>query len=159
MKATTHGILVINPAAELLLCHSTGNRHWDIPKGMPDEGESSAATALREAREECGLLLETTVLLDLGRFDYRPDKALALHAVLIERIDASLCVCTSTFEDRWGRLRPEMDDFRWTAFDEISQYVARNMARVLTTSLTLAAVFAQLASLGPPAAVRAISSG
>lgn len=29
--------------------------HWDLPKGKLDEGEDSAAAALREVREECGL--------------------------------------------------------------------------------------------------------
>jgi 8-oxo-dGTP pyrophosphatase MutT (NUDIX family) len=144
VKTTSHGTLLLDADAELLLCHATGGRHWDIPKGMADPGETSAETALREAREECGLDLDPRVLCDLGRFTYRPDKDLWLHAALIERVDASQCVCSTFFTDRWGRLRPEMDAFRWIPFADVPELCARNMARVLTQELSLAGVLARL---------------
>ena len=144
MKTTSHGTLLIAASAELLLCHATGGRHWDIPKGMADPGETSVQTALREAREECGLDLDPLAFSDLGRFTYRPEKDLWLHAALIERVDVSQCVCSTFFTDRWGRLRPEMDAFRWARFAEVSELCARNMARVLTQELSLADVLARL---------------
>jgi len=144
VKTISHGTLLIAAGAELLLCHATGGRHWDIPKGMADPGETSVQTALREAREECGLDLDPLAFSDLGRFTYRPDKDLWLHAALIERVDASQCVCSTFFTDRWGRLRPEMDAFRWVRFAEVSGLCARNMARVLTQELSLADVLARL---------------
>jgi 8-oxo-dGTP pyrophosphatase MutT (NUDIX family) len=144
VKTTTHGVLLLDASAELLLCHATGTRHWDIPKGLAEAGETSAAAACREAREECGLALEPAALQPVGHFRYRPDKDLALHAVLIERIDPSRCVCTSTFVDRFGRVRPEMDDFRWTPFDEIGARCAKNMALLLTTRVALPSILAQL---------------
>ena len=155
MKTTSHGTLLLDADAELLLCHATGGRHWDIPKGMADPGETSVQTALREAREECGLELDPLDLRDLGRFTYRPDKDLWLHAALIERVDVSRCVCSTFFTDRWGRLRPEMDAFRWARFAEVPDLCARNMARVLTQQLSLADVLAQLragAATGPSGA-------
>ena len=152
MKATTHGILLLAESAELLLCHSTGNRFWDIPKGLADEGESSVAAAVREAREECGIVIDPVVLHPLGRFAYRPEKDLELHAALIERIDAATCVCTSTFVDRFGRTRPEMDDFRWTPFAEVGARCAKRMAVVLTTLVSLHALLAQLLADGGAAA-------
>lgn len=144
MKPIGHGTLLIAADAELLLCHATGGRHWDIPKGMAAAGESSTQAACREAREECGLELDPLALHDLGRFAYRPDKDLWLHAALIDRVDPAQCVCTSFFTDRWGRLRPEMDAFRWARFDEVPVLCARNMARVLTESLSLAEVVERL---------------
>lgn len=144
MKTTSHGLLVLDAAAEILLCHATGGRHWDIPKGLAEASESSAETAAREAREECGLVIDPGALLELGQFAYRPDKDLSLHAVLIERIDAARCVCSSMFIDRFGRLRPEMDDFRWTPFADIEAHCAKNMARVLRRSLSLDAVLERL---------------
>jgi len=144
MKTTTHGILLLAESAELLLCHSTGNRHWDIPKGLADDGESSVAAAVREAREECGIALDPAALHPLGRFAYRPEKDLELHAALIERIDPATCVCISTFVDRFGRTRPEMDAFRWTALSEVGAYCAKSMALVLTTRVSLPSLLAQL---------------
>lgn len=134
----------MNASAELLLCHATGTRHWDIPKGIADDGESAVDAALREAREECGLELDPGALHPVGHFAYRSDKDLELHAVLIERIDPAICVCASTFVDRFGRVRPEMDDFRWMPFGDIGAYCAKNMALVLTTRLDLKAVLARL---------------
>ena len=144
MKTTSHGTLLFSADAELLLCHATGGRHWDIPKGMADPGETSAQTALREAREECGIDLDPLALSDLGRLTYRPVKDLWLHAALIERVDPSQCVCSTFFTDRFGRLRPEMDAFRWVPFADVAELCARNMARVLTQELSLADVLARL---------------
>jgi putative (di)nucleoside polyphosphate hydrolase len=152
VKTTTHGLLVMNAAAELLLCHATGTRHWDIPKGIAEAGESNIDAAVREAREECGLEVDRNALLPLGTFAYRPDKDLALHALLVDRIDPAGCRCSSTFVDRFGRERPEMDAFRWTPFDEVASHCAKNMARVLTTDLSLAAVLERL--LDRPARTR-----
>jgi 8-oxo-dGTP pyrophosphatase MutT (NUDIX family) len=149
VRTISHGILVLNAAAELLLCHATGNRHWDIPKGAAVEGESSAQAALREAREECGLCLDLGVLTELGRFAYRPEKELSLHAVLSERFDTRQCVCSTFFRDRQGRLRPEMDAFRWTAFAEVPQRCAKSMAAVLTRALSLEELLARLVAAGP----------
>ena len=144
MKTTSHGTLLIDADGELLLCHATGGRHWDIPKGMADPGETSAQAALREAREECGLDVDPHALRDLGRFAYRPDKDLWLHAALVERVDPSLCVCSTFFTDRWGRRRPEMDAFRWVPFDDVPAHCARNMTLVLTTKLSLPGVLERL---------------
>jgi len=144
MKTTSHGVLIFSADAELLLCHATAGRHWDIPKGMAEPGETSAQAALREAREECGLDLDPLALRDLGRFTYRPVKDLWLHAVLIERVDPAQCVCSTFFTDRWGRQRPEMDAFRWVPFVEVPVLCARNMARVLTQDLALSEVLARL---------------
>jgi 8-oxo-dGTP pyrophosphatase MutT (NUDIX family) len=144
VKTTSHGTLLIDADAELLVCHATGGRHWDIPKGMAEPGETSVQTALREAREECGLELDPRAFCDLGRFSYRPDKDLWLHAALIERVDPARCVCSTFFTDRWGRLRPEMDAFRWARFAEVPELCARSMALVLTQKLSLAEVLARL---------------
>lgn len=137
MKALSCGILVLNPRSELLLCRATGTYVWDIPKGGGEPGESPLQTALRETTEECGLRFAPHELLELGRFAYRPVKDLHLFAALVEGIDAAACHCSSHFIDVWGRRRPEMDAFEWTAFERVPRRCARRMAALLTQTLSL----------------------
>lgn len=47
------GGLVMNAAGKVLLIFR--RKHWDLPKGKLDDGETIAACALREVREETGL--------------------------------------------------------------------------------------------------------
>lgn len=147
MRSISHGVLVFNVASELLLCHASGSPWWDIPKGGGTLAETGRQTAVRETFEECGLRLVPEDLLALGCFTYRPGKDLQLYAVLTERFDTRACVCSSRFIDRHGRSRPEMDGFRWAAFDEVPKYCARSLTLVLTRSLSLPAVLGQLRAL------------
>jgi putative (di)nucleoside polyphosphate hydrolase len=137
VKALSCGILVFNPQAEVLLCHATGTFVWDIPKGGGDAGESPLETAIRETAEETGLRFAPADLLDLGHFNYRPAKDLHLYAALRDRFDAASCHCSSRFRDVWGRSRPEMDGYEWTAFDRVARRCTRRMAALLTHTLSL----------------------
>jgi histidinol-phosphatase len=134
------GVLVINPSGELLLGHTTGAGHWDIPKGVGEAGETPAQTAARELREDTGLGLSPDTLLDVGPFAYRRGKDLRLYAALLARSDVSGFECTSRFRDRRGRLRPEFDAFEWTPFEHVPERCAASMAHVLTTALSLSSV-------------------
>lgn len=58
--ALSCGLVLLNEDAEILLAHATETRHWDIPKGAPEPGESDREAALRETREETGLVLAPT---------------------------------------------------------------------------------------------------
>lgn len=48
----------------LLLQTSYGEHHWTPPKGMVDQGEDDLTTALRETREEAGLVAEQLQVID-----------------------------------------------------------------------------------------------
>jgi putative (di)nucleoside polyphosphate hydrolase len=144
MKRLSCGILVINAHRELLLCHATGTWHWDIPKGGTEAGETPLQSAQREALEETGLRFEADELHDLGRFSYRSDKDLYLFMVLSARFDASTCVCTTHFEDNWGRSRPEMDRFEWTPFERVHRRCSRHMGVLLTRTLSLPGLLERL---------------
>lgn len=142
--ALSCGVLVIAATGELLLCHATGTRYWDIPKGGGEPGEAPVAVAMRETREECGLELDAATLLDLGSFRYRPAKDLHLFAALTARLDARSCRCTSMFTDAKGVTKPEMDGYRWVQFDAVGRWCAGSMTAVLTQRIVLGEVHAAL---------------
>jgi 8-oxo-dGTP pyrophosphatase MutT (NUDIX family) len=139
------GVLIVNAERELLLCHVTGQQHWDLPKGGMAAGESPLETALRETEEETGLALAAEVLIDLGRFDYRPRKALHLFATLMPRLDVATLGCTSHFSHaRSGQRLPEMDDYGWFDFTEVPRHTSRQMADVLAGQIELDRLLARL---------------
>lgn len=128
------GLLVINERAELLLGHSTGSNHWDLPKGLIDEGEDPATCALREAREEFGLEFAPDRLIDLGRYAYYRGKDLHLFAVVTTSTGTrpDLCRCTSYFEHySTGQQVPEIDGFAWAGDLQLPSMLARSMRMLL----------------------------
>jgi len=138
------GILILNRAGELLLCHATGTARWDIPKGAGEPGESDVQTAIRETSEETGLVFEAEQLLDVGCFAYRRGKDLHLYAALIERIDPAGCGCRSTFVDQHGRVVREMDRYEWVAFERVAERVGKSMAGLLGSRIALPEVLLRL---------------
>ena len=111
------GIVILDPTRQLLLCHVTGQRHWDLPKGGIHDGETPAEAAVRETMEETGLIFAPEALVDLGRFAYTGKKDLHLFAALGGSIRWPLC-CESTFVERGSSRRlPEMDGFGWFGID------------------------------------------
>lgn len=139
------GILILNPQRELLLCHVTGQDHWDLPKGGQNEGETPLQSALRETREETGLELAAEVLLELGRFEYRAKKDLYLFATLMPRFDVATLCCESHFSE-WdtGQRLPEMDGYAWFGFEQVASRCSPKMTAVLQQRLSLPQLLQQL---------------
>ncbi len=128
------GTLVINARGEVLLCHVTGHDLWDLPKGMQEPGEPAIGSARRELHEETGLEFAESLFIEIGRFDFRPDKRLHLFRVHAPQtlMDLGHLRCTSHFIDsQTGRPRPEMDGFRWASRSDVRQLCGPNMQRVL----------------------------
>ena len=144
-KRLSCGVIILNPERELLLCHVTGQNHWDLPKGGIDAGESPLAAALRETVEETSLQLRAEDLLDLGCFKYTTKKNLHLFATQLPRLDVSRLRCDSHYHDHYsGRHLPEMDGFGWFAFARIPALCTPKMATVLQTRIDLGQVLQSL---------------
>jgi 8-oxo-dGTP pyrophosphatase MutT (NUDIX family) len=138
------GTLVLDREHELLLGHASGSARWDIPKGLSEPGESPLETARRETAEETGIELAPQSLLDLGRHPYLRGKDLHLFAVLIERVDAARCTCSTHFLDARQRLRPEVDAHAWVPFDAVASRCGKSLAALLAQRIALEALLAEL---------------
>ena len=140
-RTVSCGVIVLDPNGRVLLAHATETSHWDIPKGQGEPGETPMEAALRELREETGIVLAPERLVDLGQFAYRPDKDLHLFAVRVahDEIDLSRCVCTSMFPSRTsGSMIPEMDAFKWVTPRMVSRFASRSLTRLFASSVSLA---------------------
>jgi len=155
-KRLSCGVVILNPDRELLLCHVTGQNHWDLPKGGIDTGETPLQAALRETREECGWLLDDGALYDLGRFRYTSKKDLHLFATVQPRIELKDLHCESHYLDRFtGRQLPEMDGFGWFAFERAQTLCTPKMAAVLGQRVVLDELFQRLSMTPPQQAIAA----
>ncbi|MBT2305173.1 NUDIX hydrolase [Variovorax paradoxus] len=136
MKTTSYGVLILNEQGQLLLAHATGQKHWDIPKGGAEEGESAREAAIREVREETGIDLAVNSMEELGRMLYLPRKDLHLfRAVLHTRdCDITACRCTSLFPHHAsGAMTPEVDQFKWVDVADVPALAAKSMTALLRT--------------------------
>ncbi|MEJ8856280.1 NUDIX hydrolase [Variovorax robiniae] len=133
-KPRSCGIVILNTAQQVLVCRATGRGRWDLPKGMPEPGETPRATAVREAWEETSLDFEPHAIEDLGLFDYLPQKRLHLFGLKVaaEAIDLDACRCHSTFPDHiTGRPVPEVDGYAWKPVARLEEWCGKNLTRVL----------------------------
>ena len=129
-KSISAGVVISN-GQQLLLGHVTNGKHWDIPKGGIDPGESAMDGAIRELKEETGLVVEPHQLMLLGQFDYKPKKDLVLYCWPVSVMpDQSLLVCKSMFDGFKGR-QPELDRFAVVAWSQLANYCGKDLVRVL----------------------------
>lgn len=129
--AVSCGTLVLDAQGRLLLGHVTHTPRWDIPKGLRDPGETTLEAAIRELREETGLAFEAERFVEIGRIDYRRDKALHLYRVALgdTPCEPASLVCTSFFPHHVsGKPTPEMDGFRWATRAEVGRLCWPRMA-------------------------------
>ena len=131
---TSCGVIIINEKNEIFMGHSTGNKFYDIPKGLLDEGENELECALRECKEETSIDLTNKPLKDLGLFSYNKEKNLYLYLLFIkkEEIDLGGLVCNSFFEDFYSKkMKPEVDEFKWISLDSLTENCAKSMGKLL----------------------------
>lgn len=101
----------------VLLAHPTGSRHiggWSFPKGLRDEGETELEAAVREVREETGLVINPRTLTDHGRFPYTREKDYHLFSCFLNEIKFKELICESTFEVAGQQIK-EVDRYMITS--------------------------------------------
>lgn len=128
MSVTSCGILVKH-GDKYVIGHATGQKHFDIFKGRMDAGETHLQTALRECREESGLIFEGKDLHDLGLHDYLKQKMLYLYITKVDAVDMAALTCTTFFDDDIL----EMDYYEEFYFEEMLTHLGKNMRRIFIT--------------------------
>ncbi len=133
----TCGVMIINEFNELFVAHSTGNKFFDLPKGMKDEGETPLQAVIRECDEETSIVLKPDDLLDLGQFNYNSKKHLHLFLTKVTKDSIKLdeLVCRSMFEHPLSkRMLPEADGFKWIEIskESIQANCTKSMFKVLS---------------------------
>jgi len=135
---TSCGVLLTDGKV-LLLCHVTNHPQWDIPKGENNLGESEMMTALRECKEETGLIVSSKYLKDLGMFDYLPNKNLHLFLCFIDNQYLPKITgmnCSSTFT-MYSKTYPEVDKYDYISYSELNKYASKKLYPVLCKALNL----------------------
>ncbi|WP_318241419.1 NUDIX hydrolase [Cellulomonas avistercoris] len=61
-------VVLRRPTGEVLTVRKRGTHRFMLPGGKPEPGESAARTAVREAYEEVGAVLDEARLRELGSF-------------------------------------------------------------------------------------------
>ena len=101
---------------EIVLVRPAGKESWTLPKGQPNQGETTIETAARETREETGL--EVTPGEQIGTISYvfsvreKPEQPLVR---IFKRVHYFL------MEPRGGDVSlhdAEMAEVRWVSLDE-----------------------------------------
>jgi 8-oxo-dGTP pyrophosphatase MutT (NUDIX family) len=129
---TSFGVLVTD-GMQVLLGHVFRSPRWDIPKGLAHPGEPFVTAAMRELKEETGLLATPDALRPLGTHVYLRDKDLALFAWLLDVLsDPANLQCESLVKLPGAKSMPELDRFGLFTLDASVAAVGRNLARVLT---------------------------
>lgn len=118
----TCGIYLYSTTSEkVLVCHATHSpwNNWSIPKGLPDNGETPYAAAMRELYEETGIELEkihTVTVQPLDARKYQKQNKILESFLVVTNSDLSThtFVCHSFTEKQF----PEVDRWKWVSLDE-----------------------------------------
>jgi 8-oxo-dGTP pyrophosphatase MutT (NUDIX family) len=106
----------------------------DIPKGNIDEGEIPAEAAIRECKEETGIILNKHNMEMMGKFDYKPDKQLIIFEVKMIIPELKTLKCTSFLPHIRA---PEMVSFRLVPYQDIEEMFFRDLGPIIVQVLGL----------------------
>ena len=128
MKKESAGI-VITDGDVVLGCKSY---QWDLPKGEIEEGEEPIDAAIRETKEETGLVVKKEKLTELGYYDYTKYKNLWLFLYVPEILpNTDNMKCTTYFTDKKGNKTLEVTDYKYIPLTVVEGFFYRSICKVL----------------------------
>jgi len=107
-----------------LVISSSTNEHWVLPKGHIDPGESPKEAALRELKEETGVLGETIKSLSIQRFN-KFGKNVVVQYYLVRMIDSKHPV--ENRQLRWEDIESALDLLSFTESRNVIQEAAASL--------------------------------
>ena len=131
---TTAGV-IITDGTRFLVAHPTGGpwrRSWSIPKGIIDKSETPKEAAIREVKEETGISLDSSKLLDKGIYPYRVLKNLHIFVYNIDSLNVASLRCVSVFEQKPGVYAPEVDKYAWIPYIKAAEYLNPNLYKIFS---------------------------
>ncbi|SOK58461.1 NTP pyrophosphohydrolases including oxidative damage repair enzymes [Yersinia phage fHe-Yen9-04] len=122
---------------QILIGHTTGQEHWDLPKGKAEDGESFKEAAVRECYEETGYEVSEDELLLIGEVSYRKGKRLVLFFYTSrDKPDSEQMECISTYTNRYGQEKPELDKFMYIDVEDCQLYLTERMCNSIIKAVT-----------------------
>ncbi len=64
------GGIVFNDKGQVLVTQHSQNKHWSFPKGLIDPGQTTEEAALREVKEEGGVVAEIVKKIGYSKYVY-----------------------------------------------------------------------------------------
>lgn len=125
------GLICRDPDGRVLLVQPTYKPMWEVPGGIVEAGESPAAAAAREAREELGIDLEIGRLLVVDWLPVRPPKTEGVMMLF----DGGLLTDEQTEDFKL----PADELVGWAFFDtaDLDSVLPEHMARRVRVALDL----------------------
>lgn len=117
------GGIVFNNQGQVLVTKHSVNKHWSFPKGLIDKGETTEEAAIREVREEGGVVAEILDKVGYSKYIYIFNNEKIFKVVtyfLMKYVSGNL-------EDH----DDEVEEAGWYAPDEAMQQLSYSQDKVL----------------------------
>src|SRR5215469_14011198 len=111
-------VIVVNDQDEILMIRRTDNGNWAVPGGGMDLGESITEAAVRETREETGIIGEITGLVGI----YTDPKHVILYTSNGEARQEFSIVLTASVISGQPTPSSESSEVRWVSREELKDY-------------------------------------
>lgn len=132
-QTQTCGVFVFGPDGKILICHVTNadKNTWSIPKGRPDNGETTSETAMRELKEETSLVVDAAKLFAMGNAFYKSGRELVAFGYRLQRpVDTKILFCESlVVGDK--KSFPEVDEYKFVQPAEALKLIHATQQKVL----------------------------
>lgn len=133
MKKPTSCGIIVKVKDKYLICRSTfskdrkGREVWGFPKGKINQGETEEEAALRETKEETGLIFKREDIVFFHKYSTNK-KNFVFFVAKKDKIDLTKLHCSTNVE---GRNYPENDKFLLVKKEDLGKYIFNHMTQIV----------------------------